>query len=358
LTFAVRVDHPADEALFHDLLHDLRCTTASAIDVPTYTVSRSGAAQRTWSIEGPRVDRYVSHDVSDVVARFLAGLSVATLDASPERLHLHAAAASRDDGAVLIAAERHTGKTTTVANLVARGWCFITDEMVVIDKPPYLRGVPRPLGIKPGGSEHLRMRVEANGSEPADPESFRYVAVGSTGAPVCEGAIARVVVLLRRPNAPMLEPLVERLHPADAAVALMQETLDAGRYGAEAVVRLAELAAATTSVRVMRGSPDRTVDIIIELAEAGVGDPSPVRRFTPSDAIDPAVVALTIRNRAVVHHTGSGVIFALDEAATRVWETIGGWAMYDEIDLDGPVVSRFVGQLRELGVLTTKDTRE
>ena len=60
----------------------------------------------------------------------MAAVNISGLDADPERLHLHAAAAVKDGRVVVVAAERDTGKSTTIAHLVKRGWAFVTDETV------------------------------------------------------------------------------------------------------------------------------------------------------------------------------------------------------------------------------------
>jgi len=355
LAFTVEADNASDDEMLGLLLHDLRSDAPVRPDAPVYKLSRLGPTARGWAIEGPRVDRYITDSLSDAIARLLAGLNVATLDASPRSLHLHAAAAAKDGQAVLIAAARHSGKSTTVANLIARGWSFMTDETVAIDDPPFVRGVPRPLAVKPGGRQHIRMPIEFAWPEPSDDATGQYVPIGLSGVTICDRAPVSAVVLLRRSSDPRDEPLVERLHPADAVVGLMQEALDAGRYGTEAVVRLAELAASATNVRLIRGNPERTVDAIVEVVEGPRSAPRQVRRFAPSEAVDPAVVSLSVDGRAVVHHIETGAILALDEPATRVWEVIGGWAAHEDIDLNGPVVAPFVQQLRDHRLLASSD---
>ena len=145
-------------------------------------------------------------------------------------------------------------------------------------------------------------------------------------------------------------PVSRPLHPADAVVGLMQETLDAERFGPTAV-RLATLAAASHCYEVWLGGPPDTAAVIEELFELAPVDPLDVRVLPESEATSPGVVTVTIGDRAVVHDQGSGRIFALDAAATQIWEHVGGWCVDPAIDLEGPVVGPFVAQLRALGVL-------
>ena len=68
--------------------------------------------------------------LSAALSLLVGEINRSALDAEPEHLHLHAAMATKEGRAVVIAAPADTGKTTTVAQLVARGWAFVTDENV------------------------------------------------------------------------------------------------------------------------------------------------------------------------------------------------------------------------------------
>ena len=63
------------------------------------------------------------------------------------------------------------------------------------------------------------------------------------------------------------------------------------------------------------------------------------------------MVSVAVGDRTVVHDQQSGRIFALDAAATHIWEHLGGWRLDPSIDVSGPGVAPFVAQLRALGVL-------
>jgi hypothetical protein len=284
----------------------------------------------------------------------VSAINVATLDSEPGLLHLHAGAAARGDRAVLVAADRGTGKSTTIAHLVNRGWEFITDEMVRLypDKPD-VGGTPKPLTVKPGGTAllpHLEPFMIPPGD--SDAHGLRFVPMGAAGAEIQTRATSQVVVLLKRETAPepAIEPLVRPLHPADAVVGLMQETLDADRFG-RAAVRLAELAASSHCVEMVRGTPERTAAKIEELARQGTPQPMEVTVLPPSDAISPTAVSVQIGDAVVVHDTKTGRILAMDRAGARVWKAVAGWEPDSEIDIQGPVIAPFIAQLHALGVL-------
>ena len=97
-------------------------------------------------------------------------------------------------------------------------------------------GFAKPLSIKPGGRglvDHLSPWM-IPGIEDGR-EDFRFVPVSASGGAVATGGPVHLVILLRRPEFrdPSEGAVSRRLHPADAAVALMQETLDAERFGSD-----------------------------------------------------------------------------------------------------------------------------
>jgi hypothetical protein len=281
-------------------------------------------------------------------------VNLRALDAEPECLHLHAAAATREERAIVIAAPRNTGKTTTVAHVVARGWRYLTDETVrLCASDNDVRGLPKPLSIKLGGTplvDHLQPWMVPPVHDGRD--TSRFVPISASGATVADRGRPHLVVLLQRPpdSSSIAVPAARQLHPADAVVALMQETLDAERFGATAL-RLATLAAASHCYELTIGTPTATAEHIERLFALDPVEPLDVSVLPPSDAFSSGVVSVALGDRAVVHEVGSGRILALDDGGTRVWKHLGGWDAEGEIDVHGPVIGPFVAQLRALGVL-------
>ena len=145
-------------------------------------------------------------------------------------------------------------------------------------------------------------------------------------------------------------PAVQRLHPADAVVALMQETLDAERFGdAAAALRATRN---RVSLRCTHDGHARRDGRRDRVAVPAPSAQAARRLDVPADnACSPGVTTVGIGDRVVVHNTATGQIFALDEGGTRVWPQLGGWATDGEIDIEGPVIASFVTQLRNFGVL-------
>jgi len=352
--FAVATSTPDDRQLVESFFGDVPAPNRGGHEIAEFSLLRNDSAGDSWTVGGPHVLDLPAATLDTALEQLLGAVNLCSLDAEPEHLHLHAAMATIDGRGVVIAAERNTGKTTTVAHLVARGWSFVTDETVRLTTGSNeISGFPKPLSIKPFGRPpvaHLEPWMIPPVGD--DHERFRFVPIGASGATLADGGVPHLVVLLRRswgdPSA--VGAVARRLHPADAVVALMQESLDAERFGA-AAERLAALAATTHCYELTRGTPDETADEIEMLFELDPAEPMEVRVLPPSAAFHPGVVSVAVGDRTVVHDEASGRILALDEGATQVWRQLGGLSVDQEIDIDGPAVRPFVAQLRALGVL-------
>ncbi len=343
------VDRDMVEALFADLPAPPRRRGTER-----FLVEFDADAKPNWLVRGPRIGEEPAPQVDIALVHLMAAVNLCALDAEPTSLHLHAAAATRDGRAVLIAAERNTGKTTTIANLVARGWSFITDETVRLGDSDQITGFPKPMSIKPYGHSLVPHFLPWMIPPIDAQEGFvRFVPVGTSGASVVPGGTPHLVVLLKRPfDERTTTPTIKHLNPADAVVALMQETLDAERHGS-AALRLAELAARSHCVELTIGGPSETVDAIEQLFDVAPVAALDVSMLAPSKAVSSSVVSVALGERAVLHDTASGRILALDEGGTRIWQVAGGWSRDDSIDLDGPMIGSFVAQLRALGLLAS-----
>jgi len=108
---------------------------------------------------------------------------------------------------------------------------------------------------------------------------------------------------------------------------------------------IATLAAASHCYELSIGTPTETVDEIERLFRLAPAERLDVAVMPSSDAFTAGVVSVAVGDRAVVHDSVSGVIFALDTGAARVWEQLGGWGTDDSIDIHGPAFGPFVGYL-------------
>ena len=352
--FVVETANNEDREFVEALFQDIPRVSGETRSPSILSLVRADDAGRSWFVASPRSNARETPTLSLALDLLVADVNLCALDSEPDHLHLHAAAAVMEKRAVVIAAPRNTGKTTTVAHLAARGWGVVTDETVRLPADGHdISGFPKPLSIKPGAREHVE-HLEPWMIPPVGdgPEEFRFVPIGASGAAVVEGGAPHVVIVLRRAliDGSDCGAVAQRLHPADAVVALMQETLDAERFGRSAL-RLATLAATSHCFELWVGTPTETVDQIETLFRLDRSEQLEVDLFPASTSFSPGVVSVAVGDRAVVHDTASGRIFALDEGATRVWKALGGWPVDEDIDVGAPVIEPFVAQLRSLGVL-------
>lgn len=360
LHFAVACSHLDDLHVVDALFADLATAGPAGEALELFTIQRVDG-ESSWMVSGPRlVQGQRLGTLSETLTTLMAAVNISALDAQPQMLHLHAAAATRPDGrTVVIAASRNSGKTTTIARLVDLGWSFVTDETVALEPHSrVIRGFPKPLSVKPGGLKLLPHLGDVGLPRDATgDEGFVFVPMGRTGASIASSGRPALVVLLRATDVtgqPHSDPVVRDLHPADAVVLLMQETLDADRFGSDSVAVLLDLAAASHCVEVIRGTPNATAQCIDELASSEPAAPMSVEENSLSDRLHPGVRSFRVGERSVVYHCESGRVLALDEPATAVWEHLAGWRPRRDIDLNGPVIRPFVAQLRDLNLLRSE----
>lgn len=356
--FAVATSDPAVCDTVERLLADLSAPPLQECPAPAIFVLIHDGQQPdvdSWSLTGPVLIELESARMATALAMLITSINLSALAAEPERLHLHAACVARFGNGVVISAARDTGKTTTVARLVLRDWDYVSDEAVSLGPEGTLvRGFAKPLSIKPEG-RHQVAELGAHLVPSLDiiDTDVLHVPLGEAGSKTRDEVLPAVVVLLRRAldDAPAREAAFREMHPADAVVSLMAETMDAGRYGRRAAIELARLAASCRCVELLAGTPDSTADLIEGLIAEHDHEPKVVAELSESVHICADVVTVQLGDRVVIHELESGRILALDAMATRIWLKIGDWMAADDIDLAGPVVAPFVDQLRSLGLV-------
>jgi hypothetical protein len=129
------------------------------------------------------------------------------------RYALHASAVARDGRGLLIAGDSGSGKSTTALSLIAAGWDWLADDVVLLGPgaPAWLYGVARGFAFHPAVGE----RLQGLSGEAAGDKHFADVAGTSAGrwTERCSPA----AVLLPR----VTGGAVSRLEPLSSAEALM-----------------------------------------------------------------------------------------------------------------------------------------
>lgn len=305
------------------------------------------------------------------------------LDADDGRLHLHAALVSREGHSMLIAGASGSGKSTLTTHLVRSGWQFHTDEMVAVLLDGRLEPYPRPLSLKRGSWARFA-DVPSVPDDPAlePPDRFRAnVPAGELGpvAAVRPTTPSLLVVLRRRDE----DPGLEQLDAAEAASALIDNTMDLERAGLDGMRHLVQLAAAAPAVRL------RTEDDLDATAATLLRHLGGVRRSTSPLEIPPTgrpedrtvtdltdvgllqrrdlVWAWTFEDgRTLIHDLLTGRAVRVNALGGAVWSTVDGHRSMEAIRaevsrrLDGAAwsagaeVDAFLAQLAQLGLLASR----
>jgi hypothetical protein len=313
----------------------------------------------TWSVLVGDELRFAGQSPNQAMGSLVTTVTRIALDADAARLHLHCAAVAKDGCGMLVTARSGTGKTTLAAELLCRGWSYGSDESVAVEAgSETVEAFPKPLMIKDGDRSPVRGLAERRVVLDVEDDRIWTVPASTLGA-ACTSVLEPtcILVLTTEPRAPGRGPAEPApIHPADAVVAMMQQTMDAGRYGPSALGVLAGLAARSRCLQMQVGPLDVAADALERLISEPPGR-GQVRMLAPSPVpglpwhLPEHVRSLTIADRAVVHETRGGAISALDEAGTAVWLTLlgqppDGWGPQL---LQNAAIEEFLDQLVALG---------
>jgi HprK-related kinase A len=190
---------------------------------------------------------------------------------SGARLLLHAAAAARDESAVLLPAPSGAGKSTLVAGLVAAGFEYLTDDVCALDANgscavPY----PKPIAI---ATPAVRELFDRPGAPLITGERSRFVgeeaflSAADLGGTIASRAVAASLVVVpayRAGAATRLEPLSR----AEAAVLLAEQSFNFNELGGAGLFAIGELVRGCTCHRLTYSDLAAGVACISELLAA------------------------------------------------------------------------------------------
>jgi hypothetical protein len=345
----------AVEALFVDLQNGSEAT--EPIEV---LLVENADGTFTLSVQGEPELANQSPDMA--LAGLVTAVSRLSLDADPNRLHLHCAALSLGGRGALISAASGTGKTTLAAALAQRGWTYVSDEAVGFHERGLVgTGFAKPLMIKPGGVDLFPELSAARVTLDSEVSQWRHVPVSAMGGAIADQIEPALVVILQRAADGSTEahPVSTHLHPADAVVQLMGQTMDAQRFGPHAIDVLAGIAAKSRCITLRVGPLGAAAEVLREFVSSPA-ETHPLRVLEVADRVDsPCRIAepvrsLLVADRAVVHDTSGGVIVALDEAGTMVWLALHSDppAWWDAEAFNDPGIIAFLDQLESHGLIS------
>ena len=152
-------------------------------------------------------------------------ITTAFVEAHPDLIWLHAAAASTDGAAIVLAGPAGAGKSTLLVHLINHGWDLLADDAVAVE-PERGEALPLPFSpevrVAPGG-------LKQDCSDFLDqPKTLATIASNRVASkPV---AVAAIVFLEYAPDA--IQPVITRLTVVSAAQALAMQTLGVRDAGA------------------------------------------------------------------------------------------------------------------------------
>jgi hypothetical protein len=229
--------------------------TGSGAPLARIEVLRSGSAYRGTSPAGA----FAGDGSGEAILRWARYQVIEQIIlARSDLLWLHGAVAGWGGRAVVMPGSRGRGKSTLVTRLCARGWSFLTDDILPLD-PAANRVLPFPQvpAVRPDPGRDL---PEAWLRETAKTEVGIDDWIATEALPV--GAI--VLPEARRGGSAELSPCSS----AEAVLELAQGCWNFAEHGERAVAVLARLVAGRPTFRLAFRDADRAAEIIVRWAEA------------------------------------------------------------------------------------------
>lgn len=256
------------------------------------------------------------------------------LDHEPELPHVHGAVVERDGHGVLLLGATGSGKSTLTAELLRRGWRYLTDEMTAVEPDArVLRPYPRPLSLK-RGSWDLFPELAIDSPTAHRRMDRMEIPIERLGARTYERPIpAALIVLVDWSGG---EPTAADVTAAECLDALVAAAFDLERAGTTGIEAFADLAATTPAIRLESGDLEATAAIVEAELSRAVG----CRRAASMRAIPP--VSRTLRapdarawefgdvGNGAIYEPTSGVLLRVDPAGLRVWDALGQIAIADD----------------------------
>lgn len=228
---------------------------------PDDEIIRLGAlGGRRWWCATEREEREL--DTPELLLRYLMW-HVNRRAIDPRRhVVLHGGAVERGGKAALVVGHTNAGKTTLTGALVARGFGYLTDELVTLDVEGAVRPYPKPL-VLGRGSQRLLPGFDPGPFTPDDPPlGIWLVPPGRIRHdPLGKPAPVTHVFFVRRGSS---WSRVQELTPGEATGAVMDQIIQAGVHGRAALDWAVELAARSSCYRLQVCNLNAACDLVTE----------------------------------------------------------------------------------------------
>ena len=178
----------------------------------------------------------------------------------------HAGAVARDEGAIVLPAPSHHGKSTLTAALLGRGFDLLSDEAAAIEMATgRLVAYPRALWLRPEALAALGLDPSLGTQLDGD---HRIVSAAELGARRANGAPSPALVICPefRNDAPTH---LERLRAGPAVMALMESSCSQPRFKVKGLDFVIDLARRTPCYRLTYSNAREAAGTIKDLFTAG-----------------------------------------------------------------------------------------
>ncbi len=170
---------------------------------------------------------------------------------------LHAAAVACGPEAILIPGQSGSGKSTLAAWLAARGFVYLTDELVFLPAAPlHLRCFTRPLHIKPGARELVKSMLAAGEASALLEDGHGMIVPHRMLNPAPSAANVSPSVLLFPMYRPGTRLQVEQISRAQAGAGLMACNVNGRNLTDHGFAQIMSVAGAAPAWRLSYGSFD------------------------------------------------------------------------------------------------------
>lgn len=175
-------------------------------------------------------------------------LELAVAEMARGHLFVHAGVVGWRGRAILIPGASHSGKTSLVAALLARGADYLSDEFAVVGRYGRVHPYPRPLGLRAG-------------QPPGTSQAGLGPRVGQVALSV------GLVAVTRYESGGRWRP--RPLTPARAVLELLSNSVTVRKAPEEAMAALERVALGARALKGVRGEAGETADQLIESLEGG-----------------------------------------------------------------------------------------
>ncbi len=279
--------------------------------------------------------QFRAHSPIGLIHQAVPWLTRKALDDRPDALHLHAMAVLDSGSALIAAGPSGAGKSTLCAAALNAGAAYMTDEAVGIDPDTLTgHGYRKPIVVK---RRSFAPVTQLTGLEPpADTGDAWEIPASQIGAlaPDEPQPVSTLVSYRYAVDGPTA---VGPIHRATLVHALLSDALDAGRFGPQAVVVAARLAAQATCLHAS-GSDTTAVVSGLHAWHRRPVEPGTLQILGPADAgrsprRSDKITSVVIDGRCVLYDSAAQRAIELDEAAGIWWRLLDG-SPVDEIVAD------------------------